>query len=100
VYYAYFEPYSWERHLALLGRVGCAEGVRLLDIGSSVEGRDMNVVVLGNPQAQRKVWVIARQHPGETMAEWFVEGMLDALLDASHPIARRLLQQAEVYVVP
>ena len=20
IYYAYFEPYSWERHLALLGR--------------------------------------------------------------------------------
>ncbi len=100
VWYAYFEPYSWERHLALLGRVGGAEGVRVLDIGSTVEGRDMNVVVLGNPQAQRKIWVIARQHPGETMAEWFVEGMLDALLDACNPLARRLLGQAELYVVP
>lgn len=100
VYYAYFEPYSWERHLQLLGRVECDPNVRVLDIGSTVDGRDMNAVVLGNPQARRKIWVIARQHPGETMAEWFVEGMLDALLDASNPTARRLLQEAVLYVVP
>ena len=35
----------------------------------------------GRHEAEKKIWVIARQHPGETMAEWFVEGMMDALLD-------------------
>ena len=46
------------------------------------------------------MWIIARQHPGETMAEWFVEGMLDALLDAADPFARQLLERAVFYVVP
>lgn len=23
---------------------------------------------------KRKVWIVARQHPGESMAEWFMEG--------------------------
>jgi murein tripeptide amidase MpaA len=100
VYYAYFEPYSWERHLQLLGRVGTSAGVRVLDIGTSVEGRDLNLVVVGNSAAEKKVWVIARQHPGETMSEWFVEGMLEALLDRHNPVARRLLQRAAVYVMP
>ena len=36
VYYAYFEPYSWERHLALLGRVEASPRVRVSDLGSSV----------------------------------------------------------------
>jgi murein tripeptide amidase MpaA len=44
--------------------------------------------------------VIARQHPGETMAEWFVEGMLDRLLDASDPVARALMARATLHIVP
>ena len=100
VYYAYFEPYSWERHLQLLGRAENSPLVRVEDIGSTVEGRDMNVVVVGNPAAAKKVWVIARQHPGESMAEWFVEGMVDALIDPFNPVARQVLQQAVFYIVP
>ncbi|MBK4734423.1 hypothetical protein JJB74_07395 [Noviherbaspirillum sp. DKR-6] len=100
VYYAYFEPYSWERHLALLGRAERSDLVRIEDLGATVDGRDMNLVVVGNPDAARKIWVIARQHPGETMAEWFVEGMLEALLDAANPHARKLLQRAVFYIVP
>jgi murein tripeptide amidase MpaA len=100
VYYAYFEPYSWERHLRLLGEVAENPLARVMDIGSSVEGRDMNLVVIGEPKAEKKIWVIARQHPGETMAEWFVEGMMDALLDDANPVARKLLQRAVFYIVP
>ena len=100
VYYAYFEPYSWERHLELLDRAQLSEHVRMLDLGSSVDGRDINALVIGDPAAARKVWVVARQHPGETMAEWFVEGMLDALLDPAEPFGRQLLKDAVFYVVP
>jgi murein tripeptide amidase MpaA len=100
VYFAYFEPYSWERHLRLLGEVAENPAARVLDIGSTVDGRDMNLVVIGNTAAEKKIWVIARQHPGETMAEWFVEGMMDALLDNANPIASKLLQRAVFYIVP
>jgi murein tripeptide amidase MpaA len=100
VYYAYFEPYSWERHLQLLGRAENSPLARVHDLGSTVDGRDINLVVVGNLAAAKKVWTIARQHPGESMAEWFVEGMIDALLDPSNPIARQLLQHAAFYIVP
>jgi murein tripeptide amidase MpaA len=100
VYYAYFEPYSWERHLELLDRAQMSEHVRMQDLGSTVDGRDMNLLVIGDPSARKKVWVIARQHPGETMAEWFVEGMLDALLDPADPHGRQCLKEAVFYVVP
>ena len=101
VYYAYFEPYSWERHLRLLGRAQASPLVRVMDIGSTVEGRDMNMLVIGTPAAEKKkVWVIARQHPGETMAEWLVDGMVDALLDTANPFADQLLKHAAFYIVP
>jgi murein tripeptide amidase MpaA len=100
VYYAYFEPYSWDRHLGLLDRAQLSENVRMIDLGSTVDGRDINALVIGDPAAAKKVWVIARQHPGETMAEWFVEGMLDALLDPAEPFGRQLLKECVLYVVP
>jgi len=100
VYYAYFEPYSWERHLRLLGEVAENPIARVLDLGSTVDGRDMNLVVIGNPDAEKKIWFIARQHPGESMAEWFVEGLIDALLDDANPVARKLLQRCVFHIVP
>ncbi|MBI1892067.1 MAG: carboxypeptidase family protein [Burkholderiales bacterium] len=99
IYYAYFEPYSWERHLDLLGRAENSPKARIEDLGATVEGRDLNLIKLGNPNG-KKIWVIARQHPGETMAEWLIEGMVDALLDVFNPIARTLLERAELYIVP
>lgn len=100
VYYAYFEPYSWERHLDLLGRAQVSSLACVEDLGSTVDGRDLNVVVVGDPAARKKIWVIARQHPGETMAEWFAEGMVDALVDAANPVAQKLLKHAVFYIVP
>jgi murein tripeptide amidase MpaA len=100
VYYAYFEPYSWERHLRLLGEVAENPIARVLDIGSTVDGRDMNLVVIGEPEAEKKIWFIARQHPGESMAEWYIEGLIDSLLDDANPVARKLLQRCCFYIVP
>ncbi|TWI66363.1 murein tripeptide amidase MpaA [Pseudoduganella lurida] len=100
VYYAYFEPYSWERHLRLLGEVAQHPLARVQDLGSTVDGRDMNLVTIGNPEAEKKIWFIARQHPGESMAEWYVEGLIDALLDDANPIARKLLQRCVFHIVP
>ena len=101
IYYAYFEPYAWERHLSLLGRAESSPRARVRDLGPTVDGRDMNMVVVGDESGGRKpIWIIARQHPGETMAEWFVEGLLDRLLDVADPVARRILERAVLYVVP
>ena len=101
VWYAYFEPYSWERHLDLLGRVEASPLARVRDLGSTLEGRDLNLVTVGAPGAgKRSLWVIARQHPGETMAEWFVEGMLDRLLDRHDPVTKALLASAIIHIVP
>ena len=101
VYYAYFEPYSWERHLDLLGRVASSPLVRLRDLGVTHEGRDINLVeVSDGAPGHRKAWLIARQHPGETMAEWFIEGLFERLLDRADPVARLLLQHTDVLIVP
>ncbi len=101
VYYAYFEPYSHERHLDMIARAAMSPSARVRRLGSTVDGRDLDLVVVGDDQTGRApIWIIARQHPGETMAEWFVEGLLDRLLDGADPVARTLREQALLYIVP
>lgn len=105
VYLAYFEPYSDERHLALVGTAQNSPLARTRSLGRTVDGRDMTLLTVGEPRAgKRNVWVIARQHPGETMAEWFVEGMLRRLLGAGDwagdPLARAVLDEATLHIVP
>ena len=101
VYYAYFEPYSHERHLDMIARAAMSPSARVRRLGSTVDGRDLDLVVVGDDQPGRApIWIIARQHPGETMAEWFVEGLLDRLLDGADPVARTLREQALLYIVP
>ena len=105
IYYAYFEPYSEERHAGWLGSLQHLPGVTLTDLGATVEGRPMTLVTVGvAAPAKPRVWIIARQHPGETMAEWFVEGLLKRLTGqgdwAGDPVVTRLREQAVFYIVP
>ncbi|ENO90309.1 M14 family metallopeptidase [Thauera linaloolentis] len=105
IYYAYFEPYSHERHLDLLARAETSPFARVRNLGATVDGRDLDLVIVGQAgpsalRARRPVWIIARQHPGETMAEWFVEGLLERLLDPADAVARSLREQALFHIVP
>jgi len=101
VYFAYFEPYSWERHLELLGEADASPVATVTDLGATPDGRDLNLITVGRPApGRRNVWITARQHPGETMAEFYVEGLLRRLYDTSDPVSRRLLERACFHVVP
>lgn len=101
VYFAYFAPYSYERHQDLIHWAQQSSLVEHVLLGQTLDGRDMNLLVIGEPDdSKQKIWVTARQHPGESMAEWFVEGMLGRLLDDEDGAARKLLQNNVFYVVP
>ncbi|MBU2113539.1 MAG: hypothetical protein KKE94_07155 [Gammaproteobacteria bacterium] len=101
VYFAYFAPYSYERHMDLLHQAQSDYNCQLVELGATLDGRDMSMLVVGEPDdSKKKIWVIARQHPGESMAEWFIEGFLDRLLDEDDGVARALLEKAVFYVVP
>ena len=100
-WYAYFAPYPWTRHQALLARAAGAAGVRARVLGHTLDGRSMDLLELGDADGERPVvWVIARQHPGESMAEWWMEGFLGRLLDPSDPLGRTLRERAVWRVVP
>jgi murein tripeptide amidase MpaA len=88
VWFAYFPPYSWERHQDLLGSLATSPLVHASVMGHTAEGRDLDVYRVGHGPST--VWVIARQHPGEPQAEWFAEGFLKRLTDRNDALARQV----------
>ena len=102
---AYFAPYSYERHQDLLAAVQTHPLVSLEHLGETLDKRDLTLIKIGNGDSnsdvnKRNIWITARQHPGETMAEWLVEGLLYSLLDSDNATAKLLLEKANFYIVP
>lgn len=100
IWFAYFTPYSMQRHDDLIASMSVRQGVSCEVIGHTVQGRSMDLVIVGNPLATKNIWAIARQHPGESMAEWWMEGFLNKLTDIKDPVSRTLLNEFCFYVVP
>ncbi len=95
---AYFAPYSMERHHDLIAEAASSEGVDYLRLGTTLDGQPIDCLEMGEGSTQ--VWLYARQHPGETQAEWWMEGALECLTDPADPVARALRAKCRLHIVP
>ena len=95
---AYFAPYSMERHHDLIAEAASSEGVDYVRLGTTLDGQPIDCLEMGEGDTQ--VWLYARQHPGETQAEWWMEGALECLTDPADPVARALRHKCRLHIVP
>jgi murein tripeptide amidase MpaA len=98
VWFAYFAPYSIERHHDLITRIAAMPGVTHCELGHSIEGQPIDCLEIGT--GPKQVWLYARQHPGESMAEHWIEGALDMLTDADNGTARQLRAACTFHIIP
>lgn len=98
VYYAYYPPYSMERHNQMIGRCLADDRVRLESLITTPDGWDLDLLTVGT--GSLRCWVIARQHASETMASWFMEGLVGRLLDGDDALARALIDACTFHIVP
>lgn len=97
-WFAYFAPFSMERHHDLVAETASCEGVDYVRLGTTLDGQSIDCLEMGEGDVQ--VWLYARQHPGETQAEWWIEGALECLTDHADPVARALRAKCRIHVVP
>ena len=98
VWLAYFAPYSMERHHDLIAWASCQPDVAHRELGLTLDGQPLDMLTIGD--GPRQVWLYARQHPGESMAEWWMEGALERLTDDEDAVARLLRQKATIHLIP
>jgi murein tripeptide amidase MpaA len=87
-----------ERHHDLVTQTASLPGVGYRSLGKSLDGQDIDCLKIG--AGPLNVWLYARQHPGESMAEWWMEGALEKLTDEDDPVARVLLRECTFRIVP
>ncbi|MGX7894303.1 M14 family metallopeptidase [Tsuneonella sp. HG222] len=97
-WFAYFAPYSMERHHDLVAQAAECDGVGHRTLGLSLDGQAIDCLEMG--EGPTTVWLYARQHPGESMAEWWMEGALDCLTDPADPVGRTLRDKCTLHLVP
>ncbi len=98
VWIAYFAPYPMARHHDLIARMDATPGVTTRVLGQTLDGQDLDLVEVG--EGPLNVWLYARQHPGETMAEYWMEGALDRLTDQHDLVAAALRAKCRFHIVP
>lgn len=100
-YLALSPPFSQSQHHKMIVDALTSDRCALHDVISTIENRHIEILRIGTPTAERKnVWIIARQHPGEPMAEWFMHGLLRRLLHSDDPQVTNLLENCCIYLVP
>ena len=102
VFFAYFVPYSMERHLDLIATAIQSPLCSHQVLGQSLDGQDIDMLTFSSPDARSSshCWIIARQHPGETMAQWWMEGFIERLMNEQDVGAQCLLGVSTIHLIP
>ncbi len=98
IQYAYFAAYPTTRYRPFVETVSGSSVYKHQKLGKTLDGQVIDYIRAGNGPLQ--YWVIARQHPGETMGSWWMEGFLPALADKNNAAAKTLLKAATVHIIP
>jgi hypothetical protein len=96
---ARLEPYRVSDLERLLTEIQPHPLVTILPIGATGEGRPLEIVRVGRPDADKRVLLRARSHPWEPGGNWLVQGLIRSLLEEDE-VNRRYLERYCVYVLP
>jgi len=99
LYVARLEPYRLSDLDRLLSALRRNPLVDVTPVGRTVEGRELEVIRIGDRTAPWRVFVRARAHPWESGGNWVVEGLIQRLLEGDGE-AEKFLRRYCVYVLP
>jgi murein tripeptide amidase MpaA len=102
VTFSYFPPYTYRRHCEFMTKCEFVDaGQQVSVLGKTLDGHDLHYVTVGSGPLQ--AWIIHRQHPGETMAEHYAEGLLKRVLQIDKEdtaAVEQILQDYTLHIVP
>jgi hypothetical protein len=97
LFLASLEPYRISDLEKLLAEIKSNPLVDIRTIGKTSEGRPLEIVRVGNPNAPHRVFLRARAHGFETAGNWIVQGLIRSLLQDN---TSAYLQTYCLYILP
>ncbi len=99
LFVARIEPYRLSDLDRLLAQMRRHPLAQISPIGRTVEGRELEIIRLGNAAAPNRVFLRARAHPWESGGNWVAEGFIERLL-ANDDRAREFMARYCAYIMP
>jgi hypothetical protein len=99
LYVARIEPYRISDLDKFLASIRANPLVQITPIGKTVQGRELEIVRVGDPQARYRVFLRARAHPWEPGGNWVVQGLVKRLLKGDAE-AKKYLARYCAYILP
>ena len=92
VYFAYYPPYTTVMKQKMMMKYKNKKGAKAKTLGKS----KVDALILGN--GPLKIFIVARQHPGESIGSWMIEGFLKEYFS---DVQRKVVQDVfTFYIIP
>jgi uncharacterized repeat protein (TIGR02543 family) len=103
VYIATFFPFPYAEMQSFVSTVDASEWVEKTVLGSSEQGRDINLLTITNPSIpladKTVIYIVGRQHSAETASSYMLRGLINFLISGD-AVAQRLRDDFVWYIVP
>lgn len=99
LYVARLQPYRISDLEKLKTDIAGKAMIEITPIGRTVEGRELEIIRVGSPDAPHRVLIRVRAHPWEPGGNWVMEGLIRRLL-RDDDVARQCLAICCLYVMP
>lgn len=97
LYVASVEPYRISDLEKLKAEIKRNPLVEISPIGKTVEGRPLEIIRVGNPNAPYRIFLRARAHSWEPGGNWVLDGLIHSLLQSD---GARYLKKYCLYIMP
>lgn len=99
MYIAHLVPYTESYLASRLSSFSRSPHCRISELGKTVDGRGIERVTLGCPDAPKSVLLRGRSHPWESGGSWLLDGLLEFLLSGATE-AEEILGRVRFELVP
>jgi len=86
VYLARLPVYTTSDLKSLISGVENKKGIKIIEIGRTLENRPLEIIRLGTPDAKIQVLIRARAHPWEAGGNWVIEGLIDEFIKKNNKV--------------
>ena len=97
IYVASVEPYRISDLEKFIAEIKKNELIEVIEVGRTAEGRPLEIIRAGNPDAPFSVFLRARAHSWEPGGNWVVQGLIRSFIEAD---AKEYRKKYCLYIMP
>ncbi len=94
--------YNFKDYHKLLDSIAENDGIKKIKIGKTADSREMDMIKISSyaKKPKKKILMVSRIHPYETVGSFCAEGIVEYFLKAQNAAIKKILKKREIYLIP